>query len=121
MIQGLIDGELDAGTLMFYTGSPPQSTADAPSGVTALADVTLQNPSALLIHLVAINEITLLVGSGFVNVAGTVGWARMKSVDGANVYDFLVSTSAAANTLVVNTVTWTVGQSITISVLDAMG
>lgn len=110
VIQSLIDGELDAGSLSFYTAPRPASTADAPSGVTLLSDLTFDTPSAPFGNLISSSSIRLTALGGIVYVAGTVAWARAKSVDGAHVYDFDVVLSGGPNTVAVSSLTWTVGQ-----------
>ena len=86
-----------------------------------MADVSFASPAAPSGNLVLQNEIHLNTGTGFVNVSGTPAWARAKSVDGLHVYDFLLGTTAGTNTVVANTLAWTAGQRITITLLDAVG
>lgn len=118
----ILNGLLDNGTIEFYTGTAPRSTADA-AGATLLATLTFSVPAgANPPDMIQQNKMNLHVtGTAFVIRDGTVAWARVRKPNGVGIYDGVVGLTGSGEPFIVSTASlaWTTGQTLTQSALTA--
>lgn len=98
---GLMDG-LSAGTIQFRSGSQPAAITDPDTG-TLIGTLTLQNPASSGASG-GVAAATLPVSTSS-TVAGTIGWARVKTSGGTAILDGSVSLPGGGGDIEVTIIT----------------
>lgn len=107
----LLGSLFDGGTLEIYTGSQPSDPDDSPSG-SLLATISIPNPA----FGSPSDGVITKSGSWSATATdtGVAGWARFISSDTNKTMDVVVTDTPGGNDLLINTLSITVGNTVTV-------
>jgi hypothetical protein len=111
----LIDAGSGPGTMNFYTGGPPASPQDAPTG-SLLGTVTFSDPSFGAVSAGA-RTANAITDDSSANATGVVGWFRIFDSNGNAIFDGTVTALAGGGDIEFDDVNFVAGGIISVDSL----